>query len=105
MWETKAPTRNLLRGIASERSGHVLEGASDTIRRALDVALSLGLLVFGIALDLTLLARRPPRLEAGHVADRLLHLSDSVLDAARHLAVINEPNVRVGDDTDRERGG
>jgi hypothetical protein len=40
-----------------------------------------------MALGLTLLARRIPRLKAGQVAGRLLRISDSVLDVARHLAV------------------
>jgi hypothetical protein len=76
---------------------HILDGAGDTIHRTLNVALSLGLLGLDIALGLTLLARRLPRLEAGHVADPLLQLSYSVLDAARRLA-INERNVSVGED-------
>ena len=51
-----------------------------------------------IALGLTLLARRLERLEAGHVANGLLHLSYSVLDAARRLAV-NERDVSVGEES------
>jgi len=97
VWETETPTRNLLGGIAGEGSLQVLGGASNTILRTLNIALSLGLLVFDIALGLTLLARRLERLEAGQVANQILRLSESVVDAARHLAV-NESNVSVGDD-------
>jgi len=98
VWKTEARTRNLLGGIAGEGSLHVLDGANNAILRTLNIALSLGLLVLDIALGLTLLARRLPRLKAGQAANRLLRLSDSVLDVARHLAV-NESNVSVGDDS------
>ena len=99
MRETRTPTRKLLGGIASEVSFHALEGADDAVLRALNVALSLSLLVLNVALGLTLLARRLERLKARHVANRLLHLSDSVLDVSRQLA-IDGRNVRFGVATD-----
>lgn len=100
--KNQRPTRHLLGGIAHEGSSHALGGAGNAIHRTLDVAFSLGLLGLDITLGLTLLARRLPRLEAGHVTNRLLHLPDGVLDVAGHLAV-NEPNVSVG--ADKIQGG
>ena len=103
MWGTERPTGNFLGGVAGDGSLQILDGADDTIRRTLGIALSLSLLALDIALGLTLLAGGLQRLEAGRVADRLLHLSDSVLDVAGHLAV-NEPSVSVGDGS-AVRGG
>lgn len=99
----KIPTSDLLGGIALEGSNHLIEGTGGDIHRALNVALRLGLLVLDVALGLTLLARRLPRVEAGRVANRLLHLSGGVLDVAGSLAV-NERNVSTGDDAVRGGG-
>ena len=57
----------------------------------------MGLLQLDITLGLAFLAGRLQRLEASHVANRLLHLSSSVLDVARRLAT-NGWRVNVGED-------
>lgn len=87
MREIRTHTRNLLGGIAGKGSFQVLDGADDTVLRAFNVALSLGLLALDVAFRLTLLARGLERLEASHVANRLFRLSDSVLDVSRHLTI------------------
>ena len=96
-------TRHLLGGIARGRPDQVLDGTDDAILRSVDVALSLGLLGLDLALALTLLAGRLPRLETGRIADRLLHLSDSALDVASRFAV-DKSKVSVSDDTFRGEG-
>ena len=103
VWRTKRPTGNLLGGVAGDGSLQILDSTNDAIRRTLGIALSLSLLALDIALGLTLLARRLQRLRARHVANRLLHRSDDVLDVAGHLAV-DEPSVSVGDGS-AVRGG
>jgi hypothetical protein len=61
----QARTRNLLRGIACEQSGDILEGARDGTHLTASVALGPGLLVLDLAPGLTFPARRLQRLEAG----------------------------------------
>ena len=94
--ETKkgGPTSEFLGSIAGEGSLDLLVGTDGAILGALNVALSLGLLVLNIALSLTLLAGSLERVEASQVTDRFFNLPDGILNTARSFAV-NEPNVSV----------
>ena len=64
--------------------------SSVRVHRTVGVALCSGLFILELSLDPAHLARRLRRLEARHVPNRLLHLSDCVLDISSYLT-INEP--------------
>ena len=64
-------TRYLLLTITSHSTDDRVLFAADAVHSALDVALGLGGLVFGLALGVLLLSGLLPRLGAGEVADRL----------------------------------
>lgn len=84
--ENRKLARNFLRLVAFGRSHELVDLAADSIFGALDVPLSLGGLVLGLAAGLLLLAGTLPRLSTGEIANGLLYEPLSFSELAPRFA-------------------